>query len=126
MRRRLATILVLSGALLFLGLPRWLDRDTSTAAGSSAARFAAVCRDHGGTPETASREHEAQPICTVRYGLRVYRMDAITPDGFDLDAARYQRRGCLEARRLEQDASSDGRAPSFEFHEQTGVCERRP
>ena len=125
MRRRLATILVLSGTFLFLGLPRWLERDVGTAADSPAARFAEVCRQHGGSPEPSSPDAATQGVCTVRYGPRIYRMDAITADGFDLDAARFQRRGCVEALRLDRAAPSGGQPPSFVYHARTGVCERR-
>jgi hypothetical protein len=52
-------------------------------------------------------------------------MDAITPNGFDEDTARFQRQGCDEARR-EQKASTGGRRQIFVYHPTTGVCEHRP
>jgi hypothetical protein len=53
-------------------------------------------------------------------------MDAITPAGFDEDTARYQRRGCDEARREETAVSATRRRRrSFIYHPTTGVCERR-
>ena len=74
--------------------------------------FARLCRDHGGTPS-------AHNLCTARYGERAYRMDAITPHGFDEDTARYQRQGCEEAQR---ERSTE---QVYVYHPTTGVCERR-
>ena len=68
-----------------------------------------MCRAHGGTPRPDA--------CTVRYGGRVYRMDAVTPAGFDEDAAHFNRLGCEHA---ELPARS-----RFVFHADTGVCENR-
>ena len=62
---------------------------------------------------------EGTAACTVRYGGRTYRMDAITTRGFDQDTADFQRRGCVVA----QAAAS--RPGSFVFHADTGVCEVR-
>jgi len=100
-------LLGLVAVFLTFGVPRWLARDV--AAHSDVSR---LCREHGGTPRKGQ-------VCVVRYGARVYRMDAITPDGFDVDTARYQRRGCEEARR-------EHPRQAFIYHPTTGVCERRP
>jgi hypothetical protein len=117
-------------AILFLpfGVPRFLGQDSPRVASDPGARFAKVCRDHGGTPAPASGAGTAaaQRRCTVRYGRHVYLMDAITPDGFDEDTARFQRRGCEEARRQERAVTARGSARrSFVYHPETGVCERR-
>jgi hypothetical protein len=119
--RRGALVLVLAVLLVPLGVPRVLDRVPAprTSAGSG---FTTVCRAHGGRPATTGGA--AGRACLVRYGHRVYRMDAITPRGFDADAASFQRRGCALARR---DASgSGGRGETYVFHATTGICERRP
>ena len=94
----------LVAVFLTFGVPRWLARDV--AAHSDVSR---LCREHGGTPHTAER-------CAVRYGERVYLMDAISADGFDEDTARYQRQGCAAGRPRR----------AFVYHSKTGVCERRP
>jgi hypothetical protein len=106
-------LLGLVAAFLTFGLPRWLAGDVA----SNAADVSKLCREHGGTPSGARAQ-----VCTVRYGRRVYRMDAITPAGFDEDTARYQRQGCAEARR-EQRASTARQV--FIYHPITGVCEHR-
>jgi hypothetical protein len=62
-------------------------------------------------------------VCTVRYGDNVYRMDAVTPSGFDQDTAGFQRQGCEEAQR---EAKAAGRGRTFVYHPDTGVCEHRP
>jgi hypothetical protein len=95
-------------AFIALGAPRWLDRGAGPAGAQGDAGFAKVCRAHGGTPRSGA--------CTVRYGERVYRMDAVTPAGFDEDAARFDRMGCEHA---------DGTQGTFVFHPDTGVCENR-
>jgi hypothetical protein len=114
--RRGVLVLALAVLLVPLGVPRVLDRTTAPSTALGGAGFARLCRDHGGTPKAAVGS--TPPACVVRYGSRVYRMDAITPRGFDADAARFQRRGCTEARQRE------GRG-TFDFHPATGVCERR-
>jgi hypothetical protein len=96
---------------LTVGVPRWLTGDDAPVP-THTNTFARLCRDHGG--RTA-----AHNICTVRYGERVYRMDAISPHGVDEDAARYQRQGCEEAQR-EQPTEH-----VYIYHRTTGVCERR-
>ncbi len=118
--RRAALALVLVVVFLTFGLPRWLAGDPPPVGAHAGARFAKVCRAHGGTPSTG-----AQRSCTVRYGRRVYVMDAITPDGFDEDTARFQRQGCREARREQASTAPAGRRRSFVYHPRTGVCERR-
>ena len=114
--------LLLVVAVLFLpfGVPRWLSGDDAPARSNGVARLAALCRDRGGTPVTAL----GQRACTVRYGGRIYVMDAITPDGFDEDTARFQRQGCKEARREARASAGAGRRRlSFVYHPKTGVCE---
>jgi hypothetical protein len=123
--RKAALMLVFIGVFLTVGMPRWLGQDAGPAANADAT-FAKLCRDHGGTPRTAPGSGvSAQPFCTVRYGGRLYRMDAITPDGFDADTASFQRQGCVEAARQAATTAGGGR-PSFVYHPETGVCERRP
>jgi len=123
--RRGALILALAVLLIPLGVPRVLDRAHTPTKLQAAASFAALCRNHGGSPTTTTAAGPAQRACVVRYGQRVYRMDAITPAGFDEDAARFQRRGCLVARRHAR-RESGGQGVRFVFHPATGVCERRP
>jgi hypothetical protein len=102
--------LLLGFVILFLtfGVPRPLAGDVARH-----PDVAQLCRAHGGTPRARA--------CVVRYAGRVYLMDAITPDGFDEDAARYQRQGC-EAARREQPTPRQ----AVIYHPSTGVCERRP
>jgi hypothetical protein len=118
--RRGALTLALGVLLIPLGVPRVLDRSRTPTKSQEAASFAASCRKHGGSTTTTTAG-PARRACVVRYGRRVYRMDAITPAGFDQDAARFQRRGCLEARH-----GAGGGGVRFIFHPTTGVCERRP
>lgn len=122
-------VLALLIVFLTVGLPRFLQTDSGPAGSSNPdANFTKLCRQHGGTPATApgsSASTPAQRSCTVRYGGHVYRMDAITPNGFDRDTARFQRQGCDEARR-EQAQSTGGGRQVFVYHSTTGVCEHRP
>jgi hypothetical protein len=126
--RKSGLILVL--ALLFLpfGVPRWIAGDGAPAGSDADATLAKLCRDHGGTPRRppgSGTRTKAQRVCTVRYGSRVYVMDAITRDGFDEDTARFQRQGCDEARRAQRASTARGhRRQSFVYHPTTGVCER--
>ena len=118
--------LVVAFVVVFLtvGLPRFLNGDDASPTSSDpAAAFTKICREHGGTPRTpaSGTNAPAQQVCTVRYGDRVYRMDAITPRGFDRDTAKFQRQGCEQAARQAGDASQ-----RFVYHPTTGVCERRP
>jgi hypothetical protein len=106
--RRGALTLALILVFLTLGAPRWLDRAPAPPGAQDETRFADVCRTYGGTPTADA--------CTVRYGGRIYRMDAVTPAGFDEDAARFNRMGCAHA---------DGNQGTFVFHADTGVCENR-
>jgi hypothetical protein len=121
--RRGALVLALAVLLVPFGVPRMLNHASSPTTSRAGSSFAAVCRDHGGTPAPAAGS--ARRACVVRYGRRVYRMDAITPGGFDADAARFQRRGCAEARQRAPRASGK-RGETFVFHPATGVCEHRP
>jgi hypothetical protein len=116
-----ALVLALAVLLVPFGVPRVLDRASAPTTSRSGSSFAALCRDHGGTLTTAAAG-SAQRACVVRYGRHVYRMDAITPRGFDEDSARFQRRGCAEARQRATRASRE----TFVFHPATGICERRP
>jgi hypothetical protein len=125
--RKVWLVLVLVAVFLTVGVPRWLADDDAPVSSDADARFSMVCRDHGGTPATsASATSGAGRRCTVRYGRQVYLMDAITPDGFDEDTARFQRQGCEEADREQRASSGSGHRQSFVYHPATGVCERRP
>ena len=115
--------LVLVVLFLLVGLPRWLESDGSTTVDARAS-FSTICRDHGGRPVVTGAASTVRRVCLVRYGRRVYRMDAVTRDGFDTDAAHYQRLGCIQARRLARATSAGRRRPSFVYHPKTGVCER--
>jgi hypothetical protein len=110
-------------AVLFLpfGVPRWVLGDDAPDASKLDVGYAALCREHGGSPSTAGVQHS----CTIRYGGRVYRMDAITTRGFDRDTARFQRQGCEEAQRQQASSARGQRRPVFVFHARSGVCERR-
>jgi hypothetical protein len=128
--RRGLLVLIVVVVFLTLGLPRWLGADDAPVGENADANFTKVCREHGGTPTRAPGSGtitKPQLFCTVRYGGHVYRMDAVTPRGFDEDTARFQRQGCEEARRQERGSSARGRRrESFVYHPTTGVCERRP
>jgi hypothetical protein len=116
--RRAALVVAAVAVFLTIGLPRWLQHDAGSGAGSPAATFAKVCRDHGGTLGSSG----GQQRCTVRYGRTVYLMDAVTPTGFDEDTAGFQKQGCQQAR---TDAVP-GSKTVFVYHPITGVCEHRP
>jgi hypothetical protein len=118
-------VLGLVAVFLTFGVPRFLAGDVGPSPTHTASGFDRLCRQHGGTPGTAaaSATAKAEPVCTVRYGARVYRMDAITPTGFDDDTARYQKQGCQSADRERK--ASGGRGPSYVYHPTTGVCEHR-
>lgn len=128
--RRGWLVLVLVAVFLTFGLPRFLSGGDSEPTGShGGADIGKLCRDHGGTLATAPDPGTAtaQRFCTVRYGGTVYRMDAITPAGFDADTARFQRQGCDEARRQEKELTGSGQPRrQFIYHPTTGVCEHRP
>jgi hypothetical protein len=126
--RKGALVLVFVVVFLTVGVPRWLDGDVPLVGSSAEATFAQVCREHGGTPSTprGSATSTEDQRCTVRYGGRVYLMDAITSHGFDEDTARFQRQGCEEARRQQQASPAPGHRETFVYHPTTGVCERRP
>jgi hypothetical protein len=117
--RRACLTLGLVIMFLTVGVPRWLAGDVTPPPTHAGAGFAKLCRDRGGTPAVAPHSGN-QSFCTIRYGRHVYRMDAITPDGFDDDTAHFQRQGCIEANR-----AAGHRRRSFVYHPTTGVCERR-
>jgi hypothetical protein len=120
--RKAWLVLALVPVFLTFGVPRFLAHDARPTGARSAGTFASLCRQHGGTPAStpgAGAGAAAQRFCTVRYGGRVYRMDAITPNGFDADTARFQRVGC------EHEQSTAGRPKTFVYHPTTGVCEHR-
>jgi hypothetical protein len=121
--RRSALVLALAVLLVPLGVPRVLDRTSAPLTSRAGPGFAALCRERGGTPITTAGS--ARRACVARYGRRVYRMDAITPRGFDADSARFQRQGCALARQRAARASGE-RGETFVFHPATGICERRP
>lgn len=115
-------VIAFVAVFLTVGLPRFLNGDDASPTSSDpAAAFTKVCRDHGGTPRSRPSGTNAPPqqFCTVRYGDRVYRMDAITARGFDRDTAKFQRQGC------EQAAGTGDASQRFVYHPDTGVCERR-
>jgi hypothetical protein len=116
--RRAVLVVAAVAVFLTIGLPRWLQQDAGSGAGSPAATFAKVCRDHGGTLGRSA----GQQRCTVRYGRTTYLMDAVTPTGFDEDTAGFQKQGCQQAR---TDAAP-GSKTVFVYHPTTGVCEHRP
>jgi hypothetical protein len=127
--RKGCLLLALAVAFLPFGVPRWLTHDAPAASSHADGRLSALCLDHGGTPRTTpspGATTSARSFCTVRYGRHDYLMDAITTAGFDEDTARYQRRGCDEARREERASDAPGhRRLSFIYHPTTGICERR-
>ena len=114
-------VLLLAVLLLPFGVPRWVLSDDAPDASKLDAGYAALCRDRGGTPSTSGAQH----ACTIRYGGRVYAMDAITTRGFDEDTARFQRQGCEEAQRQQASSARGQRRPTFVYHPRSGVCERR-
>ena len=129
--RRALVVLLLAVVLIPFGVPRFLNPGDDTRPGESDdAKFAQVCRAHGGTPQIApgaGADNGSQRFCRVRYGRHVYLMDAITPDGFDADTAKFQRQGCVEARRrANASAGSGDPRERFVYHRKTGVCEQRP
>jgi len=120
--RRRWIVLALVPVFLSFGVPRWFAGDDRPAGSHTEAGFAKLCHQHGGTLAGGGATGTAaapQQFCTVRYGGRVYRMDAITPTGFDQDTAGFQRQGC------EQEQRTSGRPRAFVFHADTGVCEHR-
>jgi hypothetical protein len=120
--RKACLLLGLVVVFLTLGVPRFLGGDPAPVNSHTAANFTTLCRDHGGTPAATPGTGPAaapQRFCTVRYGGRVYRMDAITPNGFDADTARFQRTGCEDEQR------AAGHPHAFVYHPTTGVCEHR-
>jgi hypothetical protein len=120
--RKGGLLLALALAFLPFGVPRWIVHDARPVSSHADGRLATLCRDHGGTPRTT----RARRFCTVRYGRHDYLMDAVTAAGFDADTARYQRQGCVEARRAERASTTPRRyRRSFVYHPATGVCEPR-
>ena len=125
--RRTVIVLVLALLVIPFGVPRFLaGGDPSASVARVQARFfTKLCRDHGGTPATRTLTGSTTPqqVCTVRYGGRLYVMDAITRKGFDDDTAHYQRQGCELAR--QEQAGARGKRVRFVYHPDTGVCEHR-
>jgi hypothetical protein len=120
--RKGALLLVVAALFLPFGVPRFLGGDDAPARANADARFATLCRDRGGTPEIG----QGRRGCTIRYHGQVYVMDAITPNGFDADTARFQRQGCELARHAARAATGVAkRQVSFVYHLKTGVCEHR-
>jgi hypothetical protein len=88
-------------------------------------RFAALCRERGGTPVLAPGSGDYVKdarSCRVRYGRNTYEMYALEADGFDEREAADQRRSCALLARQEKDIAG---APKRRiFHPRTGICER--
>jgi hypothetical protein len=121
--RKLWLVAVFVVVFLTVGVPRFLAGDDHGVSTPTAADFTKLCREHGGTPRSSpatGTTAAAQQFCTIRYGGREYRMDAITPNGFDQDTAKFQRQGC------EQAQAEPGRRGTFVYHAGSGVCEHRP
>jgi hypothetical protein len=126
-RGRVWVLAVLVIAFLTVGVPRWLAGDGRPGTPDGAARFTKLCRDRGGRPVTeppTGAGATAERHCVVRYGDSEYMMDAVTPRGWDADAAALQRGGCEEAERQASTRSRKSRI-RFVYHPTTGVCERR-
>jgi hypothetical protein len=116
---------VLVIAFLTVGVPRWLTDNGRPAIRDGAAMFTAVCRQHGGTLVSTPASASVPTVphsCVVRYGRSDYVMDAVTPHGWDTDAARLQREGCGDAARRASTARPKSRV-RFVYHSFTGVCE---
>jgi hypothetical protein len=88
-------------------------------------RFAALCRERGGTPVLAPGSGDYVKdarSCRVRYGDHTYEMYALEADGFDEREAAEARRSCALLARQERDIPG---APKRRiFHPRTGICER--
>jgi hypothetical protein len=110
---------------LTVGVPRFFAVDDSSVRSDGSVDFSKLCRDHGGTPSHGTGT-STQPVCNVTYGGEVYRMDAITPKGFDADTAAFQKQGCEEAQRQEKAEGAGAPKRTFVYHADTGVCEHRP
>jgi hypothetical protein len=124
--RRAWPLPVLVAAFLTLGLPSWLVGGGGPDVSRGEIVFANLCRDRGGTLTTARVPGgERRQLCTVRYGDRVYPMDAVTPEGWSERSAALERSGCAQALRRARSTAGGERRPVFVFHETTGVCERR-
>jgi hypothetical protein len=124
--RKAALLAVFAVVFLTIGVPRFLTGDPTPVNTNTPASFAKLCRAHGGTV-AAGTGAQTQPFCEVRYGAHVYRMDAITPAGFDQDTAAFQRQGCQEANEEAKAAAAGGQPErTFVYHALSGVCEHRP
>jgi hypothetical protein len=110
---------------LTVGVPRFFAGDDSSVRSNGSVDVSKLCRQHGGTPSKGTAS-AGQPVCTVTYGGEVYRMDAITSRGFDVDTAAFQKQGCDEARRQQQADGAGAPQRTFVYHADTGVCEHRP
>ena len=76
--RRGALVLALAVFLVPFGVPRVLDRASAPKTSRAGAGFAALCRDHGGTPTAAATAliHEIEGMPRDRYAGPVGWMDA--------------------------------------------------
>ena len=131
-RTRLATVPrrawllpVLVIAFLTVGLPRLLvGGDGRPAAPDGDAIFVKLCRERGGTllttPPSASIP-TVERTCVVHYAGAEYVMDAVTPHGWDGDAAQLQQSGCEQADQQASTAPLKSRM-RFVYHPTTGVC----
>lgn len=128
--RKAALLAVCAAVFLTFGVPRWFAGDANRANTDTAANFSKLCQARGGTvagPPATGTAASPQQYCTIRYGGERYRMDAITPAGFDRDTADFQRQGCVEAaREAKATATSGDPQRTFVYHPATGVCEHRP
>jgi hypothetical protein len=114
-------------AFLTLGIPRWLAGEGRSATRNGDAIFTRLCHERGGTLVTTPASPSVPAVqrhCVVRYAGNEYVIDAVTPHGWDRDAAALQRGGCEEADRQASTAPRKSRV-RFIYHPNTGVCERR-
>jgi hypothetical protein len=128
--RKAALLVACAGVFLTFGVPRWFAGDANRVDTGTAANFGRLCHAHGGTlagPPASGTAASPQQYCTIRYGGQVYRMDAITPAGFDRDTADFQRQGCVAAAQEAKAGAAPGEPErTFVYHPATGVCEHRP
>jgi hypothetical protein len=99
--------------------------DDLTAADRS---FAAVCRDHGGTPSFAPGSGDYVKdarSCQIAFGGEDYEMYAVHPEGFSAREAAQAKRACtLLARQSRRDAEVTGKtAEHVVWHARSAICE---